>query len=119
VARFTQVHPVIAVSDVVESIKWYCGRLEFEILFVEPGDVPGYAGLGRDGVEIHLQSHSAEEWHDGLTGAAYRFLVDDLDELYDEFNRLGAIPDGKGVEQTTWGTYDPSGNALFFYRDQV
>jgi len=33
-----------------------------------------------------------------------------------------AIPEGKQVQDTTWGTrefglYDPNGNALFFYRN--
>ncbi len=121
-ARMLHVHPVLAVRDVVSALSWYCGRLEFELLFVEPGPEPRYAGIGRDGVEIHLQWHGPDEWDGGLTGAAYRFLVDDPDELHTELRRLGAVPDDKVVTDTEWGTrefgfYDPDANALFFYRD--
>lgn len=121
-ARLRAVHPVLNVRDVRASAVWYCTSLGFEPLFADDGDDPKYGGVGRDAVEIHLQWHSEQEWIDGVDGAAYRFLVDDPDTLFDELSALGDALDGRSVADTEWGTrefgvYDPDGNALFFYRD--
>lgn len=119
-AGLIAVHPVVNVRDVQLSMRWY-QRLGFEAAFADNEVEPRYGGIRRDGVEVHLQWHSAQEWIEGLGGNVYRFLVDDPDSLFAEF------PDdlvrGREVQDTAWGTrefglYDPDGNALFFYRDQ-
>lgn len=102
-------------------MNWYA-QLGFEPRFVDAGGDPNYGGIGRDDVEIHLQWHSAEEWTAGLDGSAYRFFVDDPDELFVEITATSDLLEGRSVGDTAWGTrefglYDPDGNALFFYRD--
>ena len=123
-AELKAVHPVLNVRDVSASAQWYGSNLGFVALFADAGDDPKYGGIGRDGVEIHLQWHSIEEWSDGLQGSAYRFLVDDPDVLFAEFAmRTPGILERKTVSDTEWGTrefglYDPDGNALFFYKNR-
>ena len=65
----------------------------------------------------------ALQWHDfvGIAGdrPVFRFPVDDVDGLSDEF---GVLPDRTAVSDTTWGTRefhvrDADGNGLQFYRD--
>lgn len=121
--RVRQIHPVLDVRDVRASAAWYCEHLGFEPLFADDDTEPAYGGIGRDGVEIHLQWHSDEEWAAGLKGSAYRFLVDDPDALLAELGRTSRILAERSVTDTDWGTrefglYDPDGNALFFYRDR-
>lgn len=115
----TAVHPVLNVRDVRRSARWYQG-VGFEPVFVDDDEHPGYGGIRRDGVELHLQWHSEQEWADGVDGNAYRFLVDDPDALRAEF--ADELVRDHEVTDTAWGTrefglYDPDGNALFFYRD--
>ena len=103
------------------SIGWYCEAMGFEVAFDDGDDPPGYVGLRRDGVEIHLQSHPEPGWPGG--GCAYRFMVDDPDSLLAEFRGRSSMFDDREVKDTAWGTrefgrYDPDGNALFFYRDR-
>ncbi len=122
-ARMLAIHPVLSVADVRASARWYCDNLGFSPLFADDDAEPRYAGIGRDGLVLHLQWHSKQEWDDGLDGAAYRFLVDDPDAMYAEVADRDVLPPGKVVADTPWGTrefglYDPDGNALFFYRDR-
>lgn len=122
-AELRAVHPVLMVRDVRASARWYCERLGFRPLFADDDADPRYAGIGRDGVELHLQWHSEQEWADGLDVPTYRFLVDDPDAVFAELASNGVVPDGKVVEDTPWGTrefglYDPDRNGLFFYRDR-
>lgn len=119
-SRLIAVHPVLSVRDVRRTARWFCEHLGFEPLFADNDENPRYAGVGRDGLELHLQWHSADEWSAGLQGAAYRFLVDEPDALFLEFGAV--LPPQKQVADTPWNTrefglYDPDGNALFFYRD--
>lgn len=122
-AKLHAVHPVLNVRDVIRSAAWYQANLGFEPRFSDGGDNPNYAGIGRDGVELHLQWHSEQEWVDGVDGNIYRFIVDDPDELFSELLELGDALAGRSVNNTEWGTrefglHDPDGNALFFYRDR-
>lgn len=120
-AKLISVHPVLNVRNVSESAQWYA-RLGFTPLFADDDNDPKYGGIGRDGVEIHLQWHSAQEWAEGVEGNAYRFMVDDPDTLWAELFEHADVPQDRNVSDTGWGTrefglYDPDGNALFFYRD--
>ncbi len=120
---FEAIHPVLSVRDVAATARWFSDHFGFRPLFADDEAEPRYAGVGRDGVEIHLQWHSDEEFDEGLDGAAYRFMVDDPDALFAEVAATGGLLDGKSVTDTGWGTpefgvYDPDGNALFFYRDR-
>jgi catechol 2,3-dioxygenase-like lactoylglutathione lyase family enzyme len=120
--RLLAVHPIVEVGDMSLSIEWYCEAMGFEITFDDGDDPPGYVGLQRDGVEIHLQSHREPGWAEGGR-CVYRFMVDDPDSLLAEFRARSSVFADRDVADTAWGTrefsrYDPDGNSLFFYRDR-
>ena len=114
----TSAVPVIAVSDSIRAEDYYCRVLGFQKLFAYRTDTskpdPGYLGVARNGVELHLQSFKPERA--GMTDA---FLwVTDVDLLYGEISARGAIVLLPPTDQT-WGTRetgirDPDGNVLVF-----
>jgi catechol 2,3-dioxygenase-like lactoylglutathione lyase family enzyme len=121
-AKFRDVQPVLPVRDLAAALAFYTERLGFRFLFGDRSGAPAYAGVGRDGVEIHLQWQSEADIGGTATGLGnLRFLVDDPDALFREFSALHALPAGKTVRDTDWGTrefgfFDPDGNGLTFYR---
>jgi len=118
-ARLTAVHPVLMVRDVHASIRFYRG-LGFELVFTDSECDPKYAGVRRDGVELHLQWHEAKGFSVG-DRPTYRFLVQEVDELAGEFAVRSTVLDRTEVRDTSWGTRefhvrDPDRNGLQFYR---
>jgi catechol 2,3-dioxygenase-like lactoylglutathione lyase family enzyme len=119
-ARLEAVHPVLMVRDVAASIRFY-ERLGFALAFRDsPGD-PKYAGVRRDAVELHLQWHDANEWAHPGDRPTYRFVVTDVDGLFEELRGKGQDFDITDVRDTPWGTRefhlrDPDLNGLQFYR---
>lgn len=119
-ANFVVVHPVLGAHDVAATVAWYVDKLGFSRLFDDGGAPVRYAGVQRDGVELHIQWHDVESFA-GPDGdcPAYRFLVNDPDALFTEYNAKGVT--ASPVRDTPWGTrefgvYDPNGMALSFYR---
>lgn len=117
--RIEQVRPVLMSRDVAASVRFYVERLGFSLLFQDDPAIPRYAGVGRDGVELHLQWHDAAEWEPPRDRPNYRFLVQDVDGLYREFSARGVA--GTVVMDTAWNTrefhvHDPDRNGLQFYR---
>jgi catechol 2,3-dioxygenase-like lactoylglutathione lyase family enzyme len=115
------VQPVLMVRDVARAIQFYAG-LGFQLAFRDDEKSPRYAGIRRNGAELHLQWHDASAWKHGGDRPTYRFLVDDPDRLSNELNAGGAAFDRTPVSDTPWGTRelhvrDPDGNGLQFYRD--
>ncbi|MHB1861412.1 MAG: bleomycin resistance protein [Gemmatimonadaceae bacterium] len=118
-AKLQAVHPVLMVRDVDASIRFY-SDLGFELLFTDSPTTPKYAGVRRDGIELHLQWHDAAEWNYPNDRPTYRIVVDDVDRLSDEFMRAADL-DRTAVGDTPWGTRefhvrDPDQNGLQFYR---
>lgn len=116
--RLEAIHPVLMVTDVPASIQFY-RRLGFELAFVDSPNDAKYAGVTRDGVELHLQWHEAQELGPG-DRPTYRFLVSQIDELSAEFASLDDSLDRTEVRDTGWGTRefhvrDPDRNGLQFY----
>jgi uncharacterized glyoxalase superfamily protein PhnB len=106
--------------DVARSIRFYA-RLGFVLAFQDAPVNAKYAGIRRDGVELHVQWHDAKEWEYPNDRPTYRFVVQDVDRLFEEFRENGALPDGANIKDTPWGTRefhlrDPDGNGLQFYR---
>ena len=101
----TDVIPVLRVSNAVDSLRWY-RRLGFELVFehrFEP-HLPVYAGIRRDGAQIHLSEHAGDANPHGLVYV----WVDDIDRVAAEF--------GVVVDDQPWGREvyltDPDGNRL-------
>jgi catechol 2,3-dioxygenase-like lactoylglutathione lyase family enzyme len=120
-ASLRQVQPVIMSRDVEASIGFYA-KLGFEVAFRDDPQRVRYAGVRRDGIELHLQWHDAKEWNFPNDRPTYRFVVDDVDRLWAEFRERGISADITDVRDTPWGTRefhvrDPDQNGLQFYRD--
>jgi uncharacterized glyoxalase superfamily protein PhnB len=110
--------PVIWISDSVRAEDYYCRVLGFQKMFayrLDPNKSdPCHLGVARDGVWLHLDSFKPERA--GMTVAM--LWVDDVDQLYDEICRRGALTQFPPTDQT-WGnreTYilDQDGNVLCF-----
>lgn len=119
--QLQQIHPVLPVRDVVTSLKYYVEKLGFTIAFADDPMEPNYAGIRRNDVEIHLQSHSVEEWK-SMTASSIRFVVAHLEDLYTEYNQAGVFHNNTQLKETPWGTrefafFDPDMNGLTFYHD--
>jgi catechol 2,3-dioxygenase-like lactoylglutathione lyase family enzyme len=121
--QIVAVVPVLMSRDVAASLRFYA-KLGFAVEFTDTPDAPRYAGIARDGVELHLQWQDASHWANTLDRPMYRFVVSALDTLYAEFLAAGALPASNpspyaAPADTPWGTrefhfYDPDGNGLQF-----
>jgi catechol 2,3-dioxygenase-like lactoylglutathione lyase family enzyme len=119
-AKLKRVQPVLMVRDVEASIDFY-RRLGFDEAFRDVPAGPRYAGVRRDGVELHLQWHDAKEWEYPNDRPTYRFVVQDVEGLLAEFRSAGVVGEETVVRDTPWGTRefhvrDPDRNGLQFYR---
>ncbi|MBD0371024.1 MAG: VOC family protein [Pyrinomonadaceae bacterium] len=118
--RLESVHPVLMSRDVGRAIRFY-ESLGFKLVGQDSVHDPKYARVRRDDVELHLQWHDAREWNYPNDRPAYRFLVPDVDGLYEQFRESGALARATTVSETPWGTRefhvrDPDMNSLQFYR---
>lgn len=117
-ASFIQVHPILGTRELASAVRFYTERLGFTLLFGDPAEPVGYVGLRRDNVELHLQFQYEQE----MSTTRLRFVVDDPDALYAEYQDKDVFHAGTRLADTAWGTrefafYDPDGNGLTFYRD--
>ncbi len=121
------VHPVLMARDVQESVHFF-NRLGFTLAFTDVPAAPRYAVVMRDRCELHLQWQDASQWAVPRDRPTYRFLVEDVDRLFQELQAVGVAPDSAlppspwaSPADTPWGTRefhltDPAGNGLQFYR---
>ena len=128
-ATLQAIHPVLMSPDVAAAVEFY-QRLGFSLLFVDQPDDPKYAGVVRDGTELHLQWADPGQWAHPTDRPAYRFFVSDVDALFREFVDSGMIHLGTSQgspwakpADTPWGTRefhicDLGQNSLQFYQPQ-
>lgn len=115
------VHPVLPVRDMVASLRYYVEKLGFTIAFADDQHKPMYAGITRDGIEIHLQWHDASNWKQ-MNASSLRFVTRDIEALYKEYESQDVFHTNTSLKETPWGTrefafYDPDMNGLTFYID--
>ncbi|WP_224489314.1 glyoxalase superfamily protein [Robertkochia flava] len=121
VLNLKEIHPVLPVKDVKLALNFYTKQLGFELCFMDSENAPGYAGVRKEGAEIHLQWHHSSEWVDGIDRPQLRILCADPDILFRAWRHLVGNEEA-GLRDTPWGTrefgvYDPDGNGLIFYRN--
>ena len=114
-----QIHPVLPVKNVERAVEFYVEKLNFELAFTDTSDAKGYAGVSRDNIEIHLQWHDDKEWVIGLDRPMLRIYVDDIEELFQEYEQQNVYHRNTSLKKTSWGTfeftfYDLYGNSLTF-----
>lgn len=117
-----QIHPVLPVKEVVEALAFYVNRLGFKIGFADDAKNPTYAGVLRDGIEIHLQRHDAKEWEVEVDRPTLRIVSQNIEALYNEYAEKDVFHAHTLLRETAWGTrefafYDPFKNGLTFYRN--
>ncbi|HTH54840.1 MAG TPA: VOC family protein [Cyclobacteriaceae bacterium] len=113
--------PTLRCKDINLSLEFYTKVLGFGIKFTHaPDGQIGYAGIEKDGCEIHLSRH------EGGWGTIVYVEVDEVDLLFREFVKRGLdnshkkeSPVHQGPTDQTWGMRefyidDPSGNTLRF-----
>lgn len=115
---FNAVHPILGARDLERALAFYVEQLGFAIAFRDGSNPTNYAGLRRDGVELHFQWQDEHE----MSTTRLRFVVADPDALFREYQDRAFLPERAAIRDTPWGTrefacYDPDGNALTFYRD--
>lgn len=110
--------PLLHVSSSVAAEDFYCAKLgftkEWEYRPATPDAEPGYLGLSRDGVLLHVSSFSG----DGVSGGVASFYVRNVDALFTEFSTMGFPIELPPYDQT-WGNRemyvrDADGNSLRF-----
>lgn len=100
-----QLVPILKVADTARSAEWYA-RLgfvkEFEHRYSD--EFPGYAGIKKGDIEIHLSEHPGDATPDTLL----YYWVDDVDLVAKEF--------GAELIEQSWGhevhLTDPDGNRV-------
>jgi len=115
---FKETHPIVGTRDIQRAMDFYTRQLGFKLAFGDSASPPNYVGFRRDAVEVHMQFQF--EYEMGTT--RLRFLVEDPDALFDEYQERGVESTPAGIQDTPWGTrefalYDLDRNALTFYRD--
>ncbi len=115
---FKYATPVLHVESSAVATTFYCGKLGFEMKFAyrpdENQDDPGYMGVARDDVWLHLSSFSG----DGVAGGAVFLAVENVDIVHAELLAKGEHIDTEPVHQT-WVNRemyikDADGNSIRF-----
>ena len=115
---FKEVNPILGTRDMQREIDFYTRQLGFKLAFRDDADPPNYVGFRRDAVALHMQFQFEHE----MGTIRLRFLVDDPDALFKEYEQRGVECTSDSIHDTPWGTrefalYDLDRNALTFYRD--
>jgi len=116
------IHPVLPVKNVVKAIDYFVNKLGFKLAFTDTTSEQGYAGVSRDGIQLHLQWHDEKDWTNGLDRPLLRIYVDNIEALYNEYKTQDVFHSQTALKETPWGTkefgfYDLYGNGLIFYKD--
>jgi catechol 2,3-dioxygenase-like lactoylglutathione lyase family enzyme len=114
--QFQSLHPIVGTRDIERAIAFYTTQLGFAVAFRDSGTPTNYAGLRRDGVELHMQFQYEHE----MGTIRVRFRVTNPDALLAEY-RAKKVEIQNDIRNTQWGTrefalYDLDRNALTFYR---
>jgi hypothetical protein len=100
--------PVLPIQDLEKSLSFYRERLGFSVAF----QFGPYAGVEREGIEIHLSVEDAQP-------VTCRVSVRGVDGLFEEFSAQQVIHPEEPLATQPWGmrqfsVLDPSGNRITF-----
>ena len=114
-AMITKIIPVLESADIDRDVAWYKEKTGFEVSFLHE---KMYAGLYRDGFEIHLQWHAGTKGDPMNGGAVIRICVKNIKPFFEEFKQRGTVQEKDLKESTPWGTnefafHDLNSNAIF------
>lgn len=115
-ARIERIAPLLPANDMIRSIAWYQAHLGFTLIFADDESAPTYAGLMRDGGEIHLFRHRVDpkssNWMCYLRVRA-------IDALYETLSKDDLIHPNGSLTTKSWGqrefaVLDPNGTLQTF-----
>ena len=89
--KFKFVIPVLPSQDIQCDLKWYHKKTGFEPIFSDSM----YAGIFRDGINIHLQWHADTKEDPLLGGSVIKIFVDDVEFIFQEFVKRGTVAKDK------------------------
>ncbi len=117
-----QIHPILPVQNVVETLSFYVNKLGFKIAFADDSKKPTYAGVRRDNIEIHLQWHDVKEWESSLNTPMLRIVTQNIESLFEEYKTKNVFHNDTVLKETALGTrefafYDLDKNGWTFYQD--
>lgn len=117
-SKYPFIIPVLLTANMERDLEWYAQYTGFEKCFSDHM----YAGIRKDGLEIHLQWHADTPDDPLLGGSVIRIFVADIHQWFQEFEKRGTVTRKKLRLDTPWGTqefgfYDPNKNAIFFVQD--
>ena len=120
-SNFVAIQPVLPARNVSEAIDFYVNKMSFVLAFKDTKDNPHFAGVKRDSIEVHLQWH-AEKNFKKVQRLQIRFVVKNVDKLFEEYQKHNFLGMNDSPIKTDWGTYefsfyDLNNNGLFFYQD--
>jgi uncharacterized glyoxalase superfamily protein PhnB len=111
--------PVLPAGDVEATAVFYRDKLGFKEAFRDATPAQ-YIGMRRDKVEVHFAGLPAAMAKTIGDQTMCRFVVDDVDALYDEYKKHEVIHPNGDLATKPWGTrevgvIDPTGVCLTFY----
>jgi catechol 2,3-dioxygenase-like lactoylglutathione lyase family enzyme len=95
---FKETHPILGTRNIEREIEFYTQQLGFRLAFRDKAVPPNYVGFRRDAVELHMQFQFEHEM--GTT--RLRFLVDDPDTLFNEYQKRGVECTPNSIQDTSW-----------------
>ena len=98
-ARLARIAPELPSVDTNKAVAYYEQKLGFTVTLRLPGNE--YAIVERDGIAIHLFAVGRSK----ASPVGIHIFTSDLDQLFAEFNRSGAIIT-QGIEKKPWGNRD-------------
>lgn len=107
-----RVVPILKVADIDVSLAFYATlgfAVDFRYAATPTG--PYYAGISRDGVQVHLSTHPG----DGVFGTAVYCYVDDVDALFRELIGRGLTVPGNPDSPVEDGPVDQTWQMREFY----
>ncbi len=116
--EFLGIIPVLPSADIARDIAWYKEKAGFEVKFSDTM----YAGLYRNGINIHLQWHADTESDPLLGGSVIRIVLKNINPLFNELIERGLVKPDALKANTPWGTnefgfFDLNKNAIFIMED--
>ena len=117
--ELVKIIPVLESADIARDVAWYKEKTGFEVSFLHE---KMYAGLYRDGLEIHLQWHAGTKDDPMNGGAVIRIEIKNIRPLFEEFKQRGTVQEKDLRENTPWGTNefafaDLNSNVVFISED--
>ena len=117
--ELVKIIPVLSSADIARDVAWYKEKTGFEVSFSHE---KMYAGLYRDGFEIHLQWHAGTKDDPMNGGAVIRIDVTNIKPIFEEFKQRGTVKEKDFKANTPWGTHefafhDLNSNAIFISED--